>query len=273
MRHRHICLILLCLWAFCARAAVVDTVTVTTSCLDSAMRVVVIQPLHLFEEGPEAEPVPTLYLLHGYGGKYSDWIRQMPSLPDLADQYGMLIVMPDGRDSWYWDAPRDSAMRMETFFARRLVPYIDSAYRTIPQADKRAITGLSMGGHGALWLAMRHPDIWANAGSMSGGVDIRPFPKNWKMARWLGPEAENQALWDAHTVATLVPTLKPGQLNITFDCGEQDFFRDVNLQLHNALLAAGIDHEYTSRPGRHTWQYWRASLPRHLMFFSEKFQQ
>lgn len=98
----------------------------------------------------------------------------------------MIIVCPDGRNSWYWDSPVDPSMQMESFFTDCLIPTVDSLYRTMPARGGRAITGLSMGGHGALWLAWRHPDLFGAAGSMSGGVDIRPFPANWNMADRLG---------------------------------------------------------------------------------------
>jgi S-formylglutathione hydrolase FrmB len=95
-----------------------------------------------------------------------------------------------------------------------------------------------MGGHGGLWLGIRHSDIFGSAGSTSGGVNIIPFPKNWKMADQLGDYESNKEAWRDHTVINLVPQLKPGQLNIIFDCGVDDFFFEVNNELHQALLDA-----------------------------------
>lgn len=262
------CLILSCLLcgSLALNGATVDTITVSTTNLVTPMRVVVVTP-----DKAATDTVPTLYLLHGYDGRYDNWIKKAPEIAHLSDQYGMLIVMPDGRDSWYWDAPRDTTVRMESFFVNDLVPYIDGHYRTWPKTNQRAITGLSMGGQGALWLAMRHPDIWASAGSMSGGVDIREFPEKWKMAQWLGAKDEYPEAWEEHSIINLVDSLQPGELNLTFDCGIDDFFSGVNYNLHQTLVAKGIPHDYTSRPGCHTWQYWRRSLPYHLMFFSEHF--
>lgn len=154
-----------------------------------------------------------------------------------------------------------------------LVPYIDANFPTITDRSKRAITGLSMGGHGSLYLAGRHPEIFGNAGSMSGGVDIRPFPKSWKMAEWLGPYEENKELWDSHTVAGMLPQIKDANLNITFDCGADDFFAKVNDELHDAMLEQGIPHDYSSRPGKHTHTYWRNSILYHLLFFNENFNK
>lgn len=255
--------------SFTAQAARVDTLAVSTAYLPSPDNVLVIVP-----DKADVTPVPVLYLLHGFTGNQLDWTTlTRPDLPALADENGMIIVMPDGMDSWYWDSPVDTTMNMESFFVNDLVKYIDTNYNTIPEASKRAITGLSMGGHGALWLAMRHPDVWANAGSMSGGVDIRPFPESWKMKTWLGDEENNPGVWENHTVINLVPSLKPGMLNITFDCGVDDFFYDVNNNLHQALVEAGIPHDYTSRPGGHSHRYWANSILYHLLFFKENFNK
>ena len=90
----------------------------------------------------------------------------------------MIIVCPDGGfGSWYWDSPVDAGSQYETYVSNELVTWIDSKYKTIKTRKGRAITGLSMGGQGALYLAFRHQDIFGAAGSMSGGVDIRPFPE------------------------------------------------------------------------------------------------
>jgi len=253
-----------------AQAAKVDTLSVPATYIESPMRVAVVKP----DCASAQTRCPVVYILHGYDGDYRSWLGiTRPDLPVLADRYGMIFVMPDGRDSWYWDSPEQPSMQMESFFVRELVPYIDSLLPTLPEPRKRAITGLSMGGHGALWLAMRHPDVFGSAGSMSGGVDIRPFPKSWKMAGWLGSYDEHPERWEEHTVINLVASLKPGQLNITVDCGTDDFFAEVNRSLHRRLLEAGIPHDYTERPGAHSHKYWANSILYHLMFFNEAFKK
>jgi len=88
----------------------------------------------------------------------------------MADRYGAIIVTPDGGvDSWYFDSPVDPTYRYETFVTQELIPYIDKLYKTVADRSGRAIAGLSMGGHGALYLAIRHQELFAAAGSMSGG--------------------------------------------------------------------------------------------------------
>lgn len=253
-----------------AKSYTSEIIEVPAKAIDGPMSVTVITPDKM---GADSLRFPVVYLLNGHSGDNTSWTtRTDPDLGRYADLYGMVLVMPDGRDSWYWDSPVHPEMQMETFITSELVPYIDAHYPTLPASSKRAITGFSMGGHGALWLAMRHPDIFGSAGSMSGGVDIRPFPEKWHMSKWLGPESGNEKVWDEHTVINLVPTLEDGTLNIIFDCGSGDFFAGVNENLHRALLKKGVKHTYQSRPGVHSHKYWRRSAEDHMRFFDEKFR-
>ena len=68
--------------------------------------------------------------------------------------------------------------RYETFISKELIAYTDKNLNAIPDRSKRAITGLSMGGHGAMWNAIRHQDVFGAVGTTSGGMDIRPFPNS-----------------------------------------------------------------------------------------------
>ena len=140
---------------------------------------------------------PVVYLLHGFRGRYDTWIgKTQPGLPETASRTGEVIVCPDGGySSWYWDSPTDPSMRYETYVAEELVSAIDSLYRTRNGRGGRAITGYSMGGHGALYLALRHPETFGACGSMSGGVELCPFPKNWDIEKRLGPYRDNPQRW------------------------------------------------------------------------------
>ncbi len=195
------------------------------------------------------QALPVIYLLHGYGGNNNDWSDIRPDLPEIADRTGVIFVLPDGKNSWYWDSPKDPAYRYEMFVAKELVSYIDENYNTIADRNARAVTGLSMGGHGALWISFRNKDVFGAAGSTSGGVDIRPFPKNWEMARQLGEMEANRDLWETYTVINQIDRIKNGELALIIDCGYDDFFFEVNNSFHAALLDAGIDHDYLVRPG------------------------
>lgn len=216
---------------------------------------------------------PVIYLLHGFGGNYQTWYHIKPNLPELATSNQVIFVLPDGATSWYWDSPVNQNLKYETYVAKELVDFIDSSYRTIKSPKGRAIAGLSMGGHGAMWLALRHKDVFGAAGAISGGVDIRPFPNNWDMAKNLGEYSSNKDVWDAHTVINQVDGLKNGELAIYIDCGFSDFFYQVNLNLHNKLLQMKIDHDYLARPGAHNNAYWNNAIDYNILFFKKFFSK
>ncbi|WP_461100142.1 alpha/beta hydrolase [Spirosoma luteolum] len=251
-----------------AQAARVDTVQVMSTVMQRPIKCVIIRPDSYKKR---RNRFPVVYLLHGYSGNHSDWVTKAPALPALADQYQQLIVCPDGANSWYFDSPENSALRYETFVGTELPAFIDATYRTIPDRQHRAITGLSMGGHGALYLAIRHRDRFAQAGSLSGGVDIRPFPANWEIRKTLGDLATHADAWERNTVINVADSLRDGDLRIMFECGTADFFADVNRALHQKLMDRKISHDYAERPGGHTWAYWRTNIEYQLLFFSKGF--
>ncbi|AVM52013.1 S-formylglutathione hydrolase FrmB [Bacteroides zoogleoformans] len=260
---------LLLLLVEAVQAARVDTVCVESTSMNKGVEVVYVLP----DKAVEKIACPVIYLLHGYGGNARSWIRLKPELLRIADEKGIIFVCPDGKNSWYWDSPENAAYRYETFVASELVKYTDAHYATVPAKKARAITGLSMGGHGALWIAMRHKELFGAAGSMSGGVDIRPFPQNWEMSKQLGEFAANKRVWDEHTVVNQLDKIENGDLAMTIDCGEADFFLEVNKDLHNRLSARKIDHDFTIRPGAHTGSYWNNSIDYHILFFEKFFKK
>jgi S-formylglutathione hydrolase FrmB len=252
--------------AFCGR---VDTIRVYSPSMHKEIPCVVITP-DLY--GKLKADYPVLYLLHGYSGNYTDWITKVPALKQYVDEFHMIIVCPDGGfSSWYFDSPVDSTMRYETFMSRELVPAIDSLYHTQASRRGRAICGLSMGGHGALYLAIRHPREFGAVASISGGVDIRPFPGNWYIKKRLGDITTHRLNWEENTVINLVDSLKNGELAISRDDGVLDIFIKENRALHRKLLALHIDHDYTERPGVHNWDYWRNAIAYELLFFRKYF--
>lgn len=263
-----LCLLLLCK-VQTLRGATVDTVLAYSAAMKKNIPAVVVTP-----EGyaPETS-FPVVYLLHGFGGSFRDWIVRVPSLKAAADHYGLILVCPDGDRSWYMDSPADPAFQYETFTAGELVRWIDQRYRTIKSPAGRAITGLSMGGHGALYLALRHPDVFGAGGSMSGGVDLRPFPTKWDLAKRLGPYAEQPGRWEQHSVINLVHLLVPGRLRLIIDCGTEDFFFTVNRNLHEKLLERNIPHDFIVRPGAHNWGYWESAVDYQILFFFKYFQE
>lgn len=254
-----------------------DTVEVMSEAMGRSIKNVVIVPLeYIYFNDAQATRYPVLYLLHGAYGCYSDWSKKT-DLNLLANKFGVIIVCPDGQDSWYFDSPIDPTMQFETYVSKELVEYIDSHYRTYANRYMRAITGLSMGGHGALFLAWRHPDVFWSCGSMSGNMDITQFPDSWHIKDRLGEQAANPQRWRDHAVCNQVDRLKnttltPAQ-NIIIDDGLNDIFIKNNIALHEQLVAAGIDHDFTVRPGRHSWDYWVNSLDYHMVFFKKAFDR
>ena len=183
-----------------------------------------------------------------------------------------MIVCPDGNfGSWYFDSPVDPAWKYETYITTELVNYIDKNYATVKKRSGRAITGLSMGGHGALYLAFKHQGVFGAAGSMSGGVDIRAFPLNWDIAARLGKYSEYPKRWDDNSVINLTHLLTPNSLALIIDCGTADFFYNVNTLLHEKLLYYNIPHDFISRPGGHSWEYWTNSVQYQGLFFHQIF--
>lgn len=255
------------LFASASRAARIDTLSVYSEKMNRSIPVVVVAPDRI----ASGEQCPVLYLLHGYGGDAFSWLKIKPELIRMADQDGILVVCPDGEKSWYWDSPVNRNSQFETFVSKELVHCIDSRYTTVDSRKGRAIAGLSMGGHGALWLAIRHKDVFGAAGSMSGGVDIRPFPDSWEMKAQLGPKEENTSLWERHTVINQADKLQDGELRIILDCGTDDFFFEVNRRLHEQLLKQGVGHDYVERPGSHDLPYWNNSMDYQWVFFRKFF--
>ena len=186
------------------QAAKVDTLSVHSDAMNKEVQVITICP----DKAMAGEKCPVLYLLHGYGGNAGTWLGIKPELPQIADKEGIIFVCPDGKNSWYWDSPLNKEYRYETFVSKELVNYIDKNFTTKVERGGRAITGLSMGGHGSLWLSIRHKDVFGGGGSMSGGLDIRPFPNNWEMKKQLGEEASNKQRWDEHTVINQLDKIK-----------------------------------------------------------------
>jgi len=263
------CLLLISfVFSFTTKAAIVDTVETWSASMKKNIKAVVITP----DNYASATALPVVYLLHGHSGNYADWVNKAKGFERLADEYQLIIVCPDGNNSWYWDSPVDNQFKYETYVSSELITWVDSKYKTIKDKKGRAITGLSMGGHGALYLAFRHQDVFGAAGSMSGGVDIRPFPENWDMAKRLGKYSERPDNWENHTVINLLHLLTTKSLALIIDCGTDDFFYKVNEQLHQQLVYRNIPHDYITRPGAHNWPYWNNAIKYQLLFMSNYFK-
>lgn len=249
----------------------VDTVEVYSPKMKRNIKNVIILP-ESYDKSKDTR-FPVLYLLNGYSGRYDSWIGIKKTLPQEASRLNMIVVCPDGQNSWYWDSPQDPAFQFETYMSSELITYIDKNYRTKASPKGRAISGLSMGGHGGMWLGINHQDVFGACGSMSGGVDIRPFPNNWEIKRWLGEYNKNKEVWESHTVINQLHKIEPGKLAIVIDCGVSDFFYAVNEELHKELVYRNIQHDYMTRPGAHNGEYWNNAIDYQMLFFSKFFQR
>ena len=253
-----------------AQAGTVDTLEIQSQYLKKGTKFVVIKPTNSNKD----ENYPVVFLLHGYGGNYAQWSRISPQLAKTADDLKLIFVCPDGgKGSWYFDSPIDSTIRYESYITKELIPYIDANFKTKAEPKYRAGTGLSMGGHGALYLAIRHKELFGAAGSTSGGVDFRPFPNNWDIKVALGPFENNQERWYDNTVVKQVESLTNNQLAIIIDCGVDDFFLTVNRALHEKLLQLKINHDYIERPGGHSSTYWSGNIDYQILYFKKFFEK
>lgn len=256
--------------AFETRASNVDTLEIFSAAMRKNIKCLVITPEHYDASG---QPYPVLYLLHGYSGNFAGWLTDAPQLREHADTYQMIIVCPDGGyDSWYLDSPVDSTIRYDTYISKEVVGFIDFYYHTRCDRSGRAIAGLSMGGHGAITLAIKHLDIFGAAGSMAGGLDLRLWKKNdWDLEGVLGSPLKFWQNWEAASAVNLVTQLKDKKLPMIIDCGLGDFFLPANRDMHRILNLLNIPHEYTERPGEHNHDYWGNAVDYQVLFFHKFF--
>ncbi|RMF08651.1 MAG: esterase family protein [Candidatus Neomarinimicrobiota bacterium] len=243
----------------------IDTVSVPSPAMKRDMPAIVVTPEN------SGGPFPVVYLLHGYSGSYQDWNRKA-DLAAESDRYGVILVCPEGGyNSWYLDSPVDPTSQYESWIVKDLIPWVDHQYSTRGNREYRAITGLSMGGHGALYLAIRHPDLFSAAGSMSGGVDLRFSTKRWEISEKLGPYEDFPERWKQNSIVGMIEDIPADSLALFIDCGVNDFFIEINRTLHRKLLERNLPHEYIERPGGHSWSYWTHALDYHLLFFRQIF--
>ncbi len=247
-------------------AARIDTLQVFSTSMQKEIKALVVSP----QAAGDSALLPVVYLLHGYSGHFSDWAKHM-DLGTLADRYHLFLVCPEGAyNSWYFDSPVDKNFQYETHIIKELLPYVQQRYTVQKNRNGRAITGLSMGGHGALYLAIRHSDLFAAVGSMSGVVDLLYSTKRWEIAKKLGSYEGYPQRWESRSVTNMVDRIASADVKLFLDCGVDDPFIGINRTFHQKLLKAKVAHTYIERPGGHSWSYWTNALEYHLLFFSRQ---
>jgi S-formylglutathione hydrolase FrmB len=207
---------------------------------------------------------PVLYLLHGVYGNFKDW-DTLSDLRRYAENLDLIIVMPDGGNNWYVNSATVTENRYEDYVVRDLVAEVDERYRTIPSQESRAIAGLSMGAYGSLNLALKHPGLFAFAGSLSGALnapsDLGPrqpeFQSN--LLPSFGPPGS--ATRTANDVFILLRQSDVSHLPyIYLACGEGDAFIDLNRQFAAQLLEMHAHFEAHFQAGGHDWKFWDKSI-------------
>lgn len=255
------------LFGLFSKAAIVDTVSIYSEAMHKNIKCVVIRP-------KTKQALPVVYLLHGYSGAYWNWIARVPALKKQADELQLIIVCPDGAYSgWYFDSPIDPTMQYETYISKEVPAYIDTHYKTIRNRNARAITGLSMGGHGGLFLGFRHADFFGACGSMSGAVDLNGLKSKYEITKLIGDTISMANNWINYSTINVIEKYPKDSIAIIFDCGVDDFFYKDNQNLHKKMLALKIPHDYTERPGKHDWAYWGNAVEYQLLYFRNFFDK
>jgi len=236
------------------------------------------------------EPLPTLYMLHGYNGGRKDWLgggnlaRTMDRLIADGTIRPMIVVMPDAGNSWYVDNPdRDGAGPIAAALLGDLIPGVEKAMGAIGTRETRAIAGLSMGGYGAIRLAAHHPDMFVSAVSMSGALfpdvpEDKRVPFSEKQIKLfsgafgtpLEPSRFNAAGVQKPLFSLATMTSPPQFLLMV---GDDDYFglwRGA-FAIFTSYRDAGIPIELRVRDGDHTWRQWSSDLPEALKFIDDHF--
>lgn len=235
---------------------------------------------------------PVVYLLHGYGDSETGWVQfgEADRIADDRIKSGelppMIIVMPNGGATFFINDYQNK-IRYEDMFVQELIPHIDSTFRTRPQREYRAISGLSMGGFGSLTLAMHHPDLFGSCAALSASARTDEMFTAIPDERYnsvFGPVFSGSVkgqdrltiTWKRNnpiTLAKSAPESDLAKVRWYLDCGDDDALSAGNALLHIALSERKIPHQYRVRDGGHTWTYWRTGLPDALKFMAENFRR
>lgn len=222
----------------------------------------------LLPETKQEGPFSTFYLLHGLSDDHTIWQRRT-SLERYVQDLPLIVVMPNGGRGFYCDAIE--GMAYETAIIRDLVRYVDSVFQTRACREGRCIGGLSMGGYGAVKLALKHPDLFCSAVSHSGALAFAHRPlvvtagngRAREFSRIVGEHPEGGTEDIFALAERLDPARRPA---IRIDCGTEDFLIEDNRALHAHLEKIGYPHEYQEFPGSHNWGYWDIHVQEAIAF-------
>jgi len=235
-------------------------VTFRSAALGRDMEYRVISPFQ-----PSGQKLPVVYLLHGAGGGFRDW----SNYSDVATyaKSGLLLVMPEGESSYYTNAVDPPQDRFEDYITHDLISDVENRFPAAAGRPNRAIVGVSMGGFGAVKIALRHPDLFFFAGGISSAIDVnrRAFSfKRLQQSRHynsiFGP-SESQTRRE-NDPFVLVAIANPETAPYFFlTCGEQEGLLPANRDFSALLAQRHFSYEFRTVRGGHEWNQWNAWLP------------
>lgn len=260
-----------------------DALSMTSSILKSERKYAIYLPP---DYDTSKRSYPVLYLLHGAGDDQTGWVQfgEVLRITDNAIKKGtatpMIIVMPDANTGrrGYFNSP-DGNWRYEDFFFEEFMPYIEKTYRIKSEKRYRAVAGLSMGGGGTFMYALHQPDLFSSACPLSayvGPLTMENLKQRMDRTKMSYTDATLKTYFEQHNAINLINSMSKDDIASVrwfIDCGDDDFLYEGNSLVHIAMKKKEIPHEYRVRDGRHSWTYWRASLPVVLEFVSDAFHQ
>ena len=208
--------------------------------------------------------LPTVYLLHGGGGGFRDWTNYS-DVAQYAEQ-GLILVMPEGNSSYYVNAANRPQDRYEDYVVSDLITDVEHRFPAAQGRQHRAIVGISMGGFGAIVLALKHPELFIFAAGLSPALDVptRPFSikrvSQWRFHRsifgsWGGAhQRENDPYL---LVRKGDPQLEP---YLFLACGEQEGLLAASRKFAALLQQRHYNYEFHTGRGAHDWNQWNARL-------------
>jgi putative tributyrin esterase len=214
------------------------------------------------EKADHSGPYPVFYLLHGLSDDHTIWERRT-SIERYVQDLSLIVVMPDGGRGFYIDAAEGP--KYGEGIIKDLVGLIDRTFHTKADRSGRCIGGLSMGGYGAVRLALGHPDMFCSANSHSGALAFghRPANDNIEFQRLHGAKPVGGPN-DLFALAKLLD--KPHFPALRIDVGTEDFLLNDNREFHKHLTDLGLPHEYQEFPGSHEWGYWDKHVQEAIAF-------
>jgi len=232
---------------------------------------------------------PVLYFLHGLGDNEQTLFKSggWTLLDDLRSQHKMgdfLIVAPEGRRSFYINSA-DGSVRYNDFFLQEFIPQIESKYRILPGRSGRAISGISMGGYGALRFGFAHPELFSAVSAQSAAL-ITDSPQTLDSASRAGAPLAgvlapvfgkpiSVAHWNENSPFVLAKrnALALRKTAIYFNCGQEDNygFEKGAAALHEELQKEVVKHEYHPYPGDHSLTYFLSHFDEVMEFHSKAF--